>query len=201
MFCFLLFSLWFWIVALGVKNIQVIVLRGLSLLGDAWTSSPAHLPQVGLSFVLQTTQTPSDFILFLPKEWKWDPVRGRSTAAKGSSSSFCAHTVLSESPAVSVSSAGISCLCVSGICAQLCYWVNLQTGKRWAHPPAWARTPGPWGLSSSSQAGGSWAGAAGGGASLSRFVASRIWMSCKYSWDWMYIILIWWDTNLMLICL
>ena len=35
------------------------------------------------------------------------------------------------------------CLCVSGICAQLRCWLNLQRGKWQLCPSAWAETPGP----------------------------------------------------------
>lgn len=44
---------------------------------------------------------------------------------------------------VSVLFACVLCLCVSGICAQLHYWANLQRGKQQPHPPAWAGTLGP----------------------------------------------------------
>lgn len=35
------------------------------------------------------------------------------------------------------------CVCVSGIHAQLCYWLNWQTGKWQRCPSAWVETPGP----------------------------------------------------------
>lgn len=50
-------------------------------------------------------------------------------------------------------------LFTSGICAQHYYWLNLLRGKWQPHSLAWAETPGPWMLGSSSQAGGSWTGA------------------------------------------
>lgn len=34
------------------------------------------------------------------------------------------------------------CVCASGMCAQLCYWLNLQTGKQHLHPSAWAEMSG-----------------------------------------------------------
>lgn len=34
------------------------------------------------------------------------------------------------------------CVFVSGMCAQLCYWLNLQTGKQHLRPSAWAEMPG-----------------------------------------------------------
>ena len=34
-------------------------------------------------------------------------------------------------------------VCVSGIRVQLCYWLNLQTGRQQQHPSAWAETLGP----------------------------------------------------------
>lgn len=36
------------------------------------------------------------------------------------------------------------CTCVSGTSAQLCYWLNMQTGKQQPSPSDWTETLGPW---------------------------------------------------------
>ena len=56
-------------------------------------------------------------------------------------------------------------VCVSGIHAHVCYWLDLHTGRQQPRPLAWSEAPGPQGsgLGSSSWAGVSWARAAGEG--------------------------------------
>lgn len=59
----------------------------------------------------------------------------------------------------------VSVLCVSRICAQLCYQLNLQRGKQQLRLPAWTRPVAP-GWAPAARQEWPWVGAAGGGSSL-----------------------------------